>query len=102
MHFLRAVVIGYDTVGAWRANMLAEAGYLVTIVCATPSLQARAEADHPSAWVAGSAEELESGGYLWRDSLAVITSPAATHCRVFHELATYGVRRMLFEEPIAA
>ena len=97
----RAVIVGYGPVGACRAETLARRGCRLAIISSDVQSRCSAEADHPSAWIAGSAEELDAGGYDWRECLTVVTIPVASRCQMFHQLAYYGVRRMAFETPLA-
>ena len=94
----RAVVIGYGMAGRDRARTLARDGYSLAIICPEAELQARAAADHASARIAGSLEELDYGGYFWPDCVAAIAVPAVSACHTFHQLAWYGVRRVVLEE----
>jgi hypothetical protein len=78
-----------------------QGGCRLAIVSSDIESQSKAAVEHPCAWVAGSIEELDAGGYHWRECLAVITLRAGSHYQIFHQLAYYGVRHMVFEEALA-
>tara|TARA_Y100000588_G_scaffold395260_1_gene521987 strand:+ start:7309 stop:8352 length:1044 start_codon:yes stop_codon:yes gene_type:complete len=95
------VVVGYGSVGRYHCNLISSRYSKLAIVDFNHNARERARIDHPTSLVTSSLKELESFGWNWSYSVAIIASWGPAHEIGFNELVEYGVRRILCEKPLA-
>lgn len=99
---MRAVLIGYGSIGKRHARCLSQRFRPLVIVDVNPQARQAAGIEFPDALVLPSLTELWRLDWPWDDVLVVIATWGPSHYEMFRECAQQGVRHIVCEKPLAA
>lgn len=98
---MRAVLIGFGSVGCRHAEVLSRRVSSLAIVDPLPRARASAQARYPRAVVLPALDHLWQLPWDWRDVFVVIATWGPSHYDVFIDCVEHGVRYIVCEKPLA-